>query len=285
MVLITFSKIVIIKQFIYIKILKSIYKKILLKNNIDEVYILCYYVSEMYAMNLATSELDIPSWDIQHGGQGGLHIAYTNFNAIPKTGYKLLPKKFWAWDTASASEIAKWVSTQEFHDVEAKGNPWIEYCVRRYTAEIDTTKKIILYTMQPIGDSLLDPYIIDTIKKTPPDYIWWLRLHPRQLKEKAKLYNLLDKYNLLNRVNIEDATKLPLPGILAKTFIHISKYSGSILEAYMMEVKTIILSSIGVESFPEVANTEYGLIHLEENSNILLNQIKNSRVKNIEIKE
>ena len=53
----------------------------------------------------------------------------------------------------------------------------------------------------------------------------------------------------------------------------------------MMEVKTIILSSIGVESFPEVANTEYGLIHLEENSNILLNQIENSRVKNIEIKE
>ena len=78
-----FSKNAIIKQFVYIKILKNIYNRVLLKNNINEVFILCYYVSEMYAMNLATAELGINSWDIQHGGQGSMHIAYTNFNVIP----------------------------------------------------------------------------------------------------------------------------------------------------------------------------------------------------------
>ena len=192
------------------------------------MFILCYYVSEMYAMAMAANQLGISSCDIQHGGQGKLHLAYSGFNNIPENGYKLLPKRFWVWDKDSSLEIEKWISKQSYHEVFIKGNPWIEYCVKEYTSEIDTAKKIILYTMQPMGAHLLDPYIIDAIVKTPPDYIWWLRLHPRQLKEKAKLYNLLDKYNLLNRVNIEDATKLPLPGILAKTFIHISKYSGSI---------------------------------------------------------
>ncbi len=269
------TKNAILKQFVYIKTLKSFYKKILEKNAINEAYILCYYVSEMYAMNLAAAELNIATWDMQHGGQGSLHIAYTNFNVIPETGYKLLPRKFWVWDTASALEIDKWIDHQEFHKVEVKGNPWIEYCIHRYNNEIDTSKKIILYTMQPVGDNLLDNYIVEAIKNTPPDYIWWLRLHPRQLKEKIKLKKLLENHNLLDRVNIEDATTLPLPGILSKAYIHLSKFSGSILEANIMKVKTIILSEIGVESFPEVVNTEYGLIHLEKDSKVLLQQIIN----------
>ncbi len=251
----TLSKNAILKQFVYVKILKNFYSKILEKKAINEVYILCYYVSEMYAMNLAASELNIETWDIQHGGQGSLHMAYTNFNVIPESGYRLLPRKFWAWDIASAAEISKWVSGQGFHDVEVRGNPWIKYCIQRYTSEIKTSQKIILYTMQPYGDVLLDKYILEAIKKTPSDFIWWLRLHPRQLKEKEKLKKLLEEYDLMDCVNIEDATTLPLPGILTQTHIHLSKFSGSILEANIMKVKTIILSDIGVESFPEVVNT------------------------------
>ena len=77
----------------------------------------------------------------------------------------------------------------------------------------------------------------------------------------------------MDRVNIEDATKLPLPGILSKTHIHLSKFSGSVLEAYMMKVKTIILSEIGVKSFPEVINSEYGIVYLKMDSNELIDKI------------
>jgi hypothetical protein len=259
----------ILKKFIYIRILKDLYKLALEKYTVNEVYILCYYVSEMYAMNLATAELGITSWDIQHGGQGSLHIAYSNFNVIPNAGYKLLPKKFWTWDTASALEIYNWVVNQDYHEVEVKGNHWLEYCVQRYSTEIDTSRKIILYTMQPIGNFLLDNYIVEAIKKTPPDYIWWLRLHPRQLMEKKKLVTLLEENNIMDRVNIEEATMFPLPSILNKTHVHLSKYSGSILEAYIMKVKTIVLSEIGVESFPEVVESEYGIVCLNKSGDKL----------------
>ncbi|WP_026915718.1 hypothetical protein [Christiangramia portivictoriae] len=265
----------ILKQVVYIEKLKDIYIKLLVKLKVEEVYILCYYVSEMYAMAMAANQLGISSCDIQHGGQGRLHLAYSGFNSIPENGYKLLPKRFWVWDKDSYLEIEKWIAKQNYHEVFINGNPWIEYCVKQYTSKVNTNKKIILYTMQPVGEHLLDPYIIEAIDKTPPDYIWWLRLHPRQLKQKAELNILLAKYSLLDKVNIEDATRLPLPGILIKTHIHLSKYSGSILEAYLMKVKTIILSDIGVESFPNVVESDYGIINKEKDANKLLDQIRN----------
>ena len=266
----------ILKQFLYISILKNIYKLKLKHYNLNNVYILCYYVSEMYALNLACRELGISTWDIQHGGQGNQHLAYTNFKMIPKAGYEMLPKNFWCWDEDSAAAIKEWVVEQDFHQVLVKGNPWIEYCDKEYAAKIPEGKKIILYTMQPIGDILLDKYIIDAIKKTPSTYIWWLRLHPRQLNQKGKLKFLLEEKGLLNRVNIEEATNFPLPGILSKCDIHVSKFSGSILEAFLMKVKTIILSKIGVESFPGVIRSGYGIIQLEENGDKLINQILNT---------
>jgi len=134
--------------------------------------------------------------------------------------------------------------------------------------------------MQPIGNRLLDDYIIEAIKKTPIEYVWWLRLHPRQLDSKKELHSLLENKGLLDRVNIEDATNLPLPGILNKTFIHLSKFSGSILEASMMKIKTIVLSEIGVESFPKVMSSRLGVSHLEENSDKLISQILNTEVNN-----
>lgn len=268
------------RQFVYIEKLKNIYTKLLLKHNVTEVYILCYYVSEMYAMALASNKLGISSCDIQHGGQGNLHLAYSGFNKIPENGYNLLPKKFWVWDKASFVEIQKWVSKQKFHEVFVKGNPWIEYCIQEFSSEIITNRKIILYTMQPIGSELLDKYIIEAIKETPMDYIWWLRLHPRQLQSKTDLKNYFETNGLKEKVNIDDAINLPLPAILSKCHVHLSKFSGSILEAYMMKVKSIIISDIGVKSFPEVVKTEYGLIHLEKDSDILLNQIVNLNLKN-----
>ena len=272
------SKEELIKQFTFIDLLKKIYKIFLVKNSVNEVYLLCYYVSEMYAMNLATSELQINSWDIQHGGQGNLHLAYSNFNKIPTAGYKLLPKRFWVWDSASGAVISKWSSKQNYHQVEVKGNPWIDFCLKTYSSGIPDNKKIILYTMQPVGGTLLENYIIEAIKKTPPEFEWWLRLHPRQLQEKAKLQSIINAEGISSRVNINEALYLPLPGILSKTFVHISKFSGSILEAFIMKVKTIIISQIGVESFPDVVNSEYAVIHLDQNADKLIDQILNVEI-------
>ena len=268
------SKNLILKQFGYINILKSLYKQILIKYSVNEAYILCYYVSEMYAMNLATAELGITSSDIQHGGQGIHHLAYANFNSIPDTGYKLLPQKFWCWDIASSMVIENWINNQNYHSVEINGNPWLDFCLNKYATQIDSTKKIIIYTLQPMGDTLLDDYVLESIRLSTNDYIWWLRLHPRQLHRKEELIQILNYHGVSDKVEIESALNTPLPAILSKCHIHISKYSGSILEASILKVKSIILDKIGVESFPEVANSEYGIVLLSQDSMHLVQTIQ-----------
>ena len=267
------SKTNLIRQVAYIDLLKKLYKPLLRRNKVDVVYILCYYVSEMYAMTLATAELGIVSYDIQHGGQGKEHVAYANYNVAPQEGYKLMPRKFWCWDESSAETIQKWTGKQKYHSVEAKGNPWVEHCIGEFSSDNLSDKKLILYTMQPLGGILLDDYIIEAIKKTPFDFEWWLRLHPRQLEEKSKLISLLKQHNIYNRVEIEKAVELPLPSLLNQCFIHISKFSGSILEAHMLNVKTIILSRTGVESFPEVAKSNLTVTLLNEDSDKLVEHI------------
>lgn len=263
----------IVRQYVYIEALKNLYKPILKRNKVSDIYILCYYVSEMYAMNLAASELGIRSHDIQHGGQGNAHVAYANYNVVPGSGYKLLPKNFWCWDSASANVISKWANKSSYHSVEVKGNPWVEYCKIHFKNLDVTNRKIILYTLQPIGDSILDPFILEAIHNTPADYVWWLRLHPRQMDAKPKLVDLLKKNSVYNKVEINRAIELPLPALLENCHVHISKFSGSILEAHMLEKKTIIISQTGVESFPEVINSEFGKVVLSENSNDLLREI------------
>ncbi len=273
----------ILKQYVLIDVLSKIYKILLRKYNVDNIYILCYYVSEMYAMNIAASNLGKENWDIQHGAQGSLHAAYANFNKIPLAGYKLLPKLFWCWDNESAAEIAKWTGNQSYHNVVVKGNPWIEYVIHNLNTEIDSKKQIILYTLQPIKDYILDDYIIKSIYNTPENFIWWLRLHPRQLERKQELVALLKNNNIYHKVEFEKAVAYPLPVILNQCFVHISNYSGAILEAYMLKKTTIIISPIGVETFPEVVESDYSRIVLNENCEDLLkeiNSIKNGIIHN-----
>lgn len=266
----------IIKQYLYINILKKYYKQIIKKYQVENIYALCYYVSETYAMNLAAAECNIDLYDIQHGGQGERHVAYSNYNLVPKSGYKLLPKKFWCWDQASANVINDWVNKQEFHNVDVKGNPWIEHCNKVYrNLEFDDSK-IILYTMQPLGEFLLEPYIIETIKNTPLHYKWWLRLHPRQLNQKTKLLELLKENGILSKVELDLSTELPLPVILNNVHMHISKSSGSILESYMLHKKSIIISETGVAMYPDVVKSNYGLVTLTESPAELLDLILNS---------
>lgn len=267
------SKKSIIKQYAYIDTLKKFYKPLLKRHKVDNIYTLCYYVSEMYAMNLAASELKINTCDIQHGGQGTFHLAYARFNKVPETGYKLLPGLFWCWDKSSAEAISAWSKKSQNHSVIVNGNPWLSYCNSNFNYQIRSDKKIILYTLQPIGDLIIDPYIIEAIQKTPENFEWWLRLHPRQHDLKSNIVNLLRNYDIIDKVELEQASNLPLPVILEKCFVHISKFSGSILEAYFLKRKSIIISVEGVKAYPEVIASEYGEAVLTENSDDLLKSL------------
>jgi len=77
-------------------------------------------------------------------------------------------------------------------------------------------------------------------------------LHPRQLDEMEAIVSLFKKENLLNKVNIIEATEDPLPQLLANARLHITHSSGTAIEAVYFGLKTVLINEIGHTSFPEL---------------------------------
>lgn len=249
---------------------KALWLHILKKARPRLVFVLCYYDTSMYGLNLACHELDIPSVDMQHGGQGSLHPAY-NYNQVPEAGYALLPNIFWCWDKASSCMVQRFTRHHPVHRVVVGGNPWITEIGTTAPEGISFTeytnhKKVILFTLQTTLTPILDNYIIDAIKSTPDDYVWWLRLHPRMtVAEIAEIRDNISQNHLSGKVDIEIASKLPLPFILNHCFAHISKSSGSIGEAALLCVKiNIILDPIGYTTYNDLVIEGYADYYCSE---------------------
>jgi hypothetical protein len=68
--------------------------------------------------------------------------------------------------------------------------------------------------------------------------------------------NYLAKRGVLDLVNLEDATKEPLPLLLSHTLLHLTHFSGTAIEASLFNVKTVLLNEIGVFSFPDLISNE-----------------------------
>jgi hypothetical protein len=227
---------------------------------------LCYYTLQMLGMNLSARRKGVVSIDMQHGTQGELHVGYSSFNTVPADGFTMLPEIFWCWDNASATTIELWVRRQKFHQVLVGGNPWVTFLSGDKAQQqwLPTSKKIILYTLQPV-EPLLEEYIMEAIQEMSPEFQWWLRLHPRQFKDRARLENLLRDRGLLSVVNIEDACNLPLPLILQHTAVHVSKYSGSIIEASLLHVMNVVIDEIGVAAFQAQLSEGRAVAFLDKN--------------------
>jgi hypothetical protein len=218
---------------------------------------LCYYSTAMFGMNLAAHEQGVVSIDMQHGTEGNLHPAYL-YSRLPKEGFNVLPRQFWAWDEGTLSGLRQWLPKGQYHSAVLSGNPWISLFQNSKPGDVilKSNLPLILYTLQPI-QPVIDDYMLAVIKATRNNYQWWLRLHPRQGKQdQDQLDRLISEQGLSNVVEIEQATKVPLPILLNRASLHISKYSGAISEAALMGTPSLILEKIGMEAFADLIMQE-----------------------------
>lgn len=213
---------------------------------------LCYYSMPMFGMCIASKRHGVISVDLQHGLQGEMAIPYS-FEKSPESGYNSLPHEFWCWDESTVVHLNQWANS--YHKIKKSGNPWIEYLIKnrdKFSQQVALKKPMVLYTCMIRPSPVIDQYLIDAINKTSNDFEWWIRLHPRaDEKMKIELINILERANLLNKVNINLASELPLQSILLKCHLHISKYSGAVLESIIQNVPTIVLEKIGITSYRE----------------------------------
>ena len=225
----------------------------------------CYDSGAIFGMNLAAKKLGVVSIDMQHGGQGDFHFAY-HFNKTPAEGYNILPDKFWVWDNLSFEHIDKWTENKNHFPVLG-GNPWIEFLRDDFEGQniYHENKPMILFTLQPLNP-IIDDYFLEVISLTCQKYNWWLRLHPRMTKDEVTCLNLkLVEFKIKGFVNIEDASNEPLPLLLKECNLHVSKYSGSIAEAALMQIPSLVTDEIGVKSFEDLIESKKAVACLTEN--------------------
>jgi hypothetical protein len=250
---------------------KAVYSIFIKKYNPKYAVCLCYYSDPCFGMMSAAKENNVIGIDMQHGGQGAMHPSYSDFCKVPANGFNLLPQLFWCWDQSSYNNINAWASKQIFHKPIIGGNPWLGYfATKNYTVYAEAQEKIILYTLQ-----LNEPeqFIIQAIKNTPPGYKWWLRLHPRTLNTLPHIKSVLSNAGVLDKLEIDKATSYPLPQILSNTSVHISAFSGAVIEAALFGIKTIIIDPIGVGSYADYIKLGLAVPDLSKDPDKLLSLI------------
>ncbi|MEM7062779.1 MAG: hypothetical protein AAF572_06415 [Cyanobacteria bacterium P01_B01_bin.77] len=235
-----------------------------------------YYWDIAMAFNLACYKIGIQSIDIQHGIQSDSHVAYSRWNAVPTDGYELLPSYFLCWSDSEVKLINKWRDriTQN-HQPIAIGNLTLEIWLNEnIKAFKDVSSKIsdlfqadtnlveptinILFTLQPINDPL-PVWVIEAIQASPKPWKWWMRLHPAMLSQEKFIEQILHQ-NTIDNVNLQSASELPLPALLAHMDVHVTQLSSVVLEAEFFNVPSVITDSRAVQLFPEQIESNMALL-------------------------
>jgi hypothetical protein len=243
-----------------------------------KVFVLCYYDFIGMATLVAANNRNILTYDYQHGGIGNFHLAYSHWNIIPPSGYKMLPKNFWVWDNNSFKVIHSWAKITNLYVAEVRGNIWIDY-LNNSVEESLKESDFILYALQPIDPGeLFSKQIIHAIKSN--SFKWFIRFHPTQSeKEKKLITSILIENDLMTRVEIEKANLHPLPELIKSARIIVTHFSGCAIEASLMNKKTILLNELGRECYQGIINENmafhinYNDVKLSEKFEAIVNQI------------
>jgi hypothetical protein len=238
-------------------------------------FVVTYYAGLGAAFLVACRRRGVLSVDLQHCPQDGSHKAY-GWNGVPTTGYSTLPAVFWTWTQSDTEHIRRWTCglPRPWHESVHGGHTQIARFLddqNAQTREWDAvferigdewqagtpgregrgTKKKptreILIALQPIGGHRDRWQALATqIASSPSGWRWWVRRHPaagaHQDVEYAAILGLGSRVSDGPRVNITDASAVPLPALLRHMNALVSLASGAAAEAAVFGVPALFLS-------------------------------------------
>jgi hypothetical protein len=245
------------------------------------VFVVGFYDVTGYAFTLAAARAGVPCIDVQHGVTGPHHLAYTPWPALPRfqPGWRLLPSHFWSWSAADASMINDWGQ----HSRPARlavcgGHPFLQAWAAgsmKLPAAMQTRldhlllaaqgRQRVLVTLQPglTHADALAPLLQAWILK--PEMSWWLRLHPMALAEGPRIQALAQAHGLTS-FDIETATALPLPALLAQAHVHTTHSSSTVIEAQTLGLASVVWSEYGAELAQEQVTAGVATLALDGRS-------------------
>ncbi len=215
-----------------------------------------WYNGVTLAAAVAAHRLRIPVMDLQHGIQEQSHSAYHGWLKEPPDGWEARPGMFWVWGEKAESLLHQTNKIRQL--VLRGGNPWIRQWLSK--ADPDTQaacagvrkltegySRAVLVTLAcPISLSL--EAIKAVIRKSPPDWIWLVRGHPR---ESVNCHDLEEEFSppAGARVLVHNATDWPLYALLTSLDVHVSIDSTCANEALAFGMPTILISEQGANYF------------------------------------
>lgn len=215
------------------------------------VFLGFYGYDDLYAALLTANQMGVKTVDFQHGPQTNIHMVFSSWTKFPSEGYALLPKEFWNWDEFSKDNIEKW-SSKNNSIAKVVGQPFVNYWLKHNPSESSESNTII-YSLQTFPfeiQDMLTPKIIQLIKDLP--YQWILRLHPRNYIEIKELHAFLIENQIEEKTIVQSSVSdTPLPKALLSSIVHITNFSGCLIEAHLLGVPTILINNIGKEMFSQ----------------------------------
>ncbi|MCB9426828.1 MAG: hypothetical protein H6584_07350 [Flavobacteriales bacterium] len=220
------------------------------------IYSNFYSWDDIISSLLAANNLNIPTYDIQHGPISNIHLVFSSWEKVPVKGYNTMVKEFWTWDERSNESIMKWAAKTSTVTAKIIGNTYLSYAMSNYQLNTsqERNKNHILYTLQPIYtiERMVHSKIIELIKSN--NFIWVFRLHPRNTFRKNELSEYIEKAGISNKVRVEEYFENSLLESLTNSVLHVTNYSGTTIEAKLMGVPTILIDDFAVS----VYHDDYG---------------------------
>jgi 2-polyprenyl-3-methyl-5-hydroxy-6-metoxy-1,4-benzoquinol methylase len=288
------SKRIVLNEFVFIeqanllKCYSRYFEKLFQAIGPKAVFFVCYYYIIPMAIINACKKLGIVSVDIQHGKQGKYHGMYSYWTNIPSHGYELLPDYFWCWGNESKINIEKSRRNSiDSHVAIVGGNRWLatwlegradgfeKDIAEDFHATLNNKEKKILVSLQPFDEKIpLPEHVIETMRHSPINWLWLLRLHPLRRQDEGRLSELLTQKGIQN-FEIHHSTVLPLYSLLKIADHHITYYSSVCYEALVFGVPTTIVDPSGFTLYEDYIKK--GIFSYADTTSDLISCIKETK--------
>lgn len=220
-----------------------------------------YYSAEGMAFVLAARRAGCVAIDVQHGSQL-VHPAYGRWTRIPPAGFELLPHRFWCWSDQEIAIINRGPGATSAHRALNVGNLWAAFLanrenetVRDLAAQLNAAKAragvadhLLLTLSWGLADSEMEKLI--SAVRLGAGVHWWLRLHPTQVARREEFRARFADLGIAN-VEIDLATDLPLPLLLAEMDVNVTPDSSTVLNAIAAGIPSVITTANGALVFAE----------------------------------
>ncbi len=212
----------------------------------------------MFAAALASQRLGIPVMDLQHGIQEHTHNYYHCWHKAPPGGWPGRPDIFWVW--GARTETLFHETNRIGQEILRGGSLWIRRWLSNTDPHLETACAEVRRLLEGYSRSILvtltNPpsrclrYLKDTIAKSPKNWIWLVRSHPREIIDRQRIEQELGCSARVT-VRAHNATEWPLYALLREVDLHVSVESTCANEALAFGKPTVLISETGLLNFRE----------------------------------